>query len=146
MIAIFAIIMMALVSISGCIIYRDKECPEIPENQPPVIKLISPTELVEDYHNTRICFDISDPDGDQMKIQMYWSNERNWNKWIEISNVIGYNGSYCYPRGIPLYNPFVLQYHDRHQHIKWRVDVTDGQHIVSETYDINYLHPTIWKE
>lgn len=128
-----ALICVSLLALTGCI----KECPE---NQAPIITDEYPKGLITDYHNASVGISVSDPEGDLMKVQIYWQ-PLNKDEWVEILNKVGYNGTYEYPH-IPLDRPFVPK--EMIIDFTWRVDVTDGVNIVTGTYHANYFHPVIF--
>ena len=138
--AVIVAMLVAVVALAGCVNYSD--CPDIPTNEPPTI-LLSPCGVVDSYFTARLCVTVSDPDGDTMKINLYW-RETGKDRWIELVNEVGGNGTYCYGKGLPLYEPYVKPYEDRRMWIDFRADVTDGIHIVSDTCTIEYQHPTVF--
>jgi len=120
-------------------------------NEPPEIIFYTLLEELpqQEYDGTQLCVWITDPEEDVVKVEMYWMAE-NTCEWIQLVDVTGKAGSeddietalkVCFNK-IPLDRPFV--YDPTLVSFKWRVDVTDGENLISETYNASYWHPVIW--
>ena len=124
--------------LAGCQKKEKPEADDEQENRPPVIEVISPWPLndtIKKYYDARLCARVTDPDADIMAVQFYLKKPYHI-KWKLVYDEIAFNDTHCYPE--VAYDPVQDIY--KPQIIQWRIEVTDGKHLVSETYNISYWY------
>lgn len=115
-------------------------------NQPPVIEYTTVVERLfsDEVPNKKLHVRIRDSDSKLLKCQMYWRicSSQPWTMFSdETKGETSENMFYFGSVRIPLYGDCTPE--QKLIFMYWRIDVTDGYNLVTQTQRISYWHPII---